>query len=214
MNIIAIETATDVCGVALFQDGKLVDIVEGRVPREHAKKLPLHFLALKNKTQFNLKNIDAIALSIGPGSFTGLRIGLSFAKGVAYSHGLPIIPVPTLHSLARGCENNTSDNLTVLLHSHKKNLFIQHFHWSQAVIKPSDDPGATTFDQLAIKATDNVIHYNCADYLDTSARVEVLPSARWIGELAVKYFNEWKLDDPLELVPDYISPFNLGKVRS
>jgi len=213
VNIIAIETATDVCGVALFMGGKLVDIVEEKSPREHAKKLPIHFLELQKKTKYTLNDIDVIAISIGPGSFTGLRIGLSFAKGLAYSHGLPIIPVPTLHSLAHGYNNEAYKNLLVLLHSHKNSLFIQNFQHLGESMTSVENPVATTYDQLAIENTENVIHYNCAEYLNINDMIEVPPSAKLVGECAVQHFEEWKIDDPKELVPDYISPFNLGKVK-
>ena len=160
VNIIAIETATDVCGVALFMGGKLDDIVEEKSPREHAKKLPIHFLELQKKTKFTLEDIDAIAISIGPGSFTGLRIGLSFSKGLAFSHGLPIVPVPTLHSLAHGYNDESYKNLLVLMHSHKNSLFIQNFQRLGDSIKAVENPVATTYDQLKIENTENLIHYN------------------------------------------------------
>ena len=77
MNILAIETATPVCGIALFRQGELVEIREKTLYREHAEKLPLFFEDLREATNLKLGKLDGIAVSIGPGSFTGLRIGLS-----------------------------------------------------------------------------------------------------------------------------------------
>ena len=94
MKLIAIETATEICSIAYLVDGECVALVEKQIPRQHAEKLPLFYEGLVAESNLDLSKIDGIAVSIGPGSFTGLRIGLSYAKGLAYSHKLPIIPGP------------------------------------------------------------------------------------------------------------------------
>ena len=98
MNILAIETATEMCGIAYYENGVMQAVEEENIPRQHATSLPMFYKTLQDKTKFSLNILDGIAVSIGPGSFTGLRIGLSFTKGLAYSHDLPIIPVPTLQA--------------------------------------------------------------------------------------------------------------------
>ena len=95
MRILAIETATAVCAAAVIEDGsvrKEVTLVEKHV---HSEKLLSLIDAVLDRERY-----DAIAVSIGPGSFTGLRIGLSVAKGMAFAGGLPILAVPTLEALA------------------------------------------------------------------------------------------------------------------
>jgi tRNA threonylcarbamoyladenosine biosynthesis protein TsaB len=98
--ILAIETATDICGVALVQNQS---VIAQRVLTEkyvHSEKLlPMIDEALRDAS-LSAKQLDAIAVSIGPGSFTGLRIGLSTAKGLALSLGISVIAVPTLDALA------------------------------------------------------------------------------------------------------------------
>ena len=106
MNIIAIETATDICGIALIENGTCVKKIEKQIPRKHAEQLPLFYETLINSSIYNKLTIDAVAVSIGPGSFTGLRVGLGFAKGLAYAKDLPIIPVPTLYALAMSSKFN------------------------------------------------------------------------------------------------------------
>ena len=98
--ILAIETATDICGVALVQNQ---NVVAQRVLAEkyvHSEKLLPMIDEVLRDASFSAKHLDAIAVSIGPGSFTGLRIGLSTAKGLALSLGKSVIAVPTLDALA------------------------------------------------------------------------------------------------------------------
>ncbi len=98
--ILAIETATDVCGVALVQHQKVIAQRARTEKYVHSEKLLPMIDEVLRDASLSGKNLDAIAVSIGPGSFTGLRIGLSTAKGLALSLGIPIIAVPTLDALA------------------------------------------------------------------------------------------------------------------
>ena len=82
--------------------------------------------AALDKANKILDDIDAIENGIGPGSFTGLRVGLGFAKGLAYSKSLPIIPVPSMLSLAFSLKNEPKQGI---LHSHGNKIFFQTFGW-------------------------------------------------------------------------------------
>jgi tRNA threonylcarbamoyladenosine biosynthesis protein TsaB len=96
--VLGIETATTVCGAALVRDGKVIAeslIDAGRV---HAEKLMGQITAVLGTT--GVSSLTGVAVSIGPGSFTGLRIGVSVAKGIAFAGGIPVVGVPTLGALA------------------------------------------------------------------------------------------------------------------
>lgn len=100
MNLIAIETATDVCGVALLQGGRVtVDLSLAR-PRAHAENLVLLIQDALRYGGLSRADLDAVAVSMGPGSYTGLRIGVSAAKGLAVALGIELVGVPTLEALA------------------------------------------------------------------------------------------------------------------
>ena len=96
---------------------------EKDVSRKHAELLPGITKAALDKANKTLDDIDAIAISIGPGSFTGLRVGLGFAKGLAYSKSLPIIPVSSMLSLAFSLRKYEPKQ--GILHSHGNKIFFR-----------------------------------------------------------------------------------------
>lgn len=101
MNILAVDTATEVCGVALARDGG--DVVAElclNQGRTHTDTLMAAIDAVLRLADFSLKQVDAFAVTRGPGSFTGLRIGISTVKGLALATGKPMVGVSTLTALA------------------------------------------------------------------------------------------------------------------
>ncbi len=100
MKILAVETATAVCGVALIEDETPRSERSLSVPHVHSEKLVTLIDEVLRETQLSLQTIDGIAVSAGPGSFTGLRIGFSTVKGLAFAHDIPLVAVPTLKALA------------------------------------------------------------------------------------------------------------------
>jgi len=101
---IAIETATKVCSVALFHNEELVAFKEEGGEYSHAEKLAVFVDSLLKEQKVQYDQLAAIAVSKGPGSYTGLRIGVSFAKGLSYSLQIPLIAVDTLQAMAWGAQ--------------------------------------------------------------------------------------------------------------
>ncbi|WP_034888557.1 tRNA (adenosine(37)-N6)-threonylcarbamoyltransferase complex dimerization subunit type 1 TsaB [Gillisia sp. Hel_I_29] len=100
-NILCIETASTNCSVALGVNGKVVAVKEDYDQGySHAERLHLFINDILKDNNLELSNLDAIAISKGPGSYTGLRIGVSAAKGLCFSLNIPLISVPTLTALA------------------------------------------------------------------------------------------------------------------
>lgn len=106
--ILCLETATEVCSVALALDGNLLKIKESDSSNVHSSKLTLFIEEIVNSSNFTLSGLDAIAVSMGPGSYTGIRIGVSAAKGLCYALDKPLIAIPTLQSMAQGMKNYLS----------------------------------------------------------------------------------------------------------
>lgn len=100
MNILAIETSSFTGGIAISQNEKIIGEYRLSVETRYAESLMVNIDRLLKECRLNIDDIDAFAVSVGPGSFTGLRIGVSTAKGLAYGTQKPFIAVPTLDALA------------------------------------------------------------------------------------------------------------------
>lgn len=113
--ILNIETASTICSVCIAKEGEVVDYREDMSGNAHTKMLTVFIDELLKKNNFLFQEIDAEAVSAGPGSYTGLRIGLSVAKGICYALNKPLISVPTLLALAEGTKMNVnSENVFYL----------------------------------------------------------------------------------------------------
>lgn len=112
MLILNIDTSTDICSAALGLDGKLLAFREDRSGVNHARRLPVFVDELLAQARSRQLPIDAVAVSSGPGSYTGLRIGVSTAKGLCYGLGVPLLAVETLAVVAAaavGSDGSLSD---------------------------------------------------------------------------------------------------------
>lgn len=102
MNILLIETATSVCSVAIGIDGRVAAIREADEPNAHSSKMNLFIGELMEEAGLKPNQLTAICVSGGPGSYTGLRIGVSGAKGLCFGLKIPLLAVPTLKNMAAG----------------------------------------------------------------------------------------------------------------
>ena len=100
MNLLLIETATTVCSVALATPSGIVARRESHTPNAHSTSLHLFIDQLLKERRLQPRDLHAVCVSAGPGSYTGLRIGVSTAKGFCYALGIPLLSVPTLLSMA------------------------------------------------------------------------------------------------------------------
>ncbi len=99
-NVLLLETATPVCSVMLAEDGKIVSSRISAEPSAHSSRLAVFVDEVMEEWGRGYENIDAVCVSSGPGSYTGLRIGVSTAKGLCYALGKPLVAVETLQGMA------------------------------------------------------------------------------------------------------------------
>ncbi len=100
MTILLLETATPVCSVALWHDGTVAASCHSEADNAHSSMLPGFISNLFAQSGLSMQQLDAVCVSSGPGSYTGLRIGVSSAKGICYALGIPLLAVPTLEAMA------------------------------------------------------------------------------------------------------------------
>ena len=203
MNILAIESASTICGTALFIKDKMIGMDEITKPRVHGEHLPVIIDNILTNNSLRVSDLDGISVSSGPGSYTGLRIGMSLAKGLTVSEGIPIISVPTLQVMNRGISREGV--YWVLLHSHKNVVFAQRFRSGV----PDSEIECDVFDK---ERYINPYGFNLDPICKPSDYEYSPPSSRYVGELAILYFEKWAQSDLNQITPNYVTNFNLGNV--
>jgi len=123
LRLLAIETATEACSVALYQEGEVTERFE-IAPRRHAELVLPWVEVLVADAGITLRQLDAIAFGRGPGSFTGLRIAAGITQGLAFGADLPVVPVSTLAALAYGAHvASAKANILAALDARMKEVY-------------------------------------------------------------------------------------------
>ena len=191
--ILCIETTTNICSVGLFKDSKSL-LLKENYDKSHSSVLASFVEQIFQETKFNINEIDAIAISIGPGSYTGLRIGMSFVKGIAYSLNKPIIPIDTIDSLNTKI---TELNYLIAIHAYSDNYYLQEF---KDKVKYGE-PKFISIDE--IDKNKNIYGYNSKK----DKFIEIIrPSAKKIAKLAFENYNKSIVKDIKLVKPNYINP--------
>lgn len=105
-----IETSGQLCSIALYDSSNLFSIRESERERSHASLITTFIQELMEEKNLAFSDLDAVVVSSGPGSYTGLRVGFSTAKGICYAHNIPLISVNTLDAMANGLRQKRNDN--------------------------------------------------------------------------------------------------------
>ena len=136
MKILAMDTAAASCSVALWQDNKVSVHNLQEMTRGHASDLLPMVEGVSKEADLKIEDLDALAVTVGPGAFTGLRIGLACARGFAAASGLPVIGVTTMEALAHGV-GKTDKTVLCALDAKRADLYAQSFDaQGQALSEP------------------------------------------------------------------------------
>ena len=125
MRVLALDTTTRAGSAALVSDDRVVDERSGDGARTHALRLPGEIVALAAANQWRLSEIDLFAVASGPGSFTGLRIGIATIQGLALVHGRRVVGVPALDALAQAGSRNLPEGVLIAawIDAHRHDVF-------------------------------------------------------------------------------------------
>lgn len=226
-HILCIETGTDTCSVVLARDGELVAMRESRGERDHAAKVAVYTSEVLAEAGISAAVLAAVAVSKGPGSYTGLRIGVSFAKGLCYGLGVPLVGVGSLDSLCALARQNHAAGLFVpMIDARRMEVFGQVFDTHGVALTP---PEAWIIDENNLTGrndADSALHgYNylsgrcedilifgsgaakCREALPLAHYVEVEPSARGMVALAFEAFETGRFEDTAYFEPFYLKDF-------
>lgn len=205
MLILGIETATRNCSVALLQDG-VVCARMGQVGRAiHSEILPSLIMEVTQQGRL-LNQLEAIAVSIGPGSYTGLRIGLATAKGLAYPQSLPILPVPTMAALEMCARRERKEPLVLFLKSHRDLIYytVSEKGENLTLLRPVQHaPFAQVYAQYA--PLNYLFLGDAPELAPASAAVECLPDAADVAQIGYRYYAKLLPLSRPELEPAYYS---------
>ncbi|HEY9048955.1 MAG TPA: tRNA (adenosine(37)-N6)-threonylcarbamoyltransferase complex dimerization subunit type 1 TsaB [Ohtaekwangia sp.] len=219
--ILSLETSTTVCSVALHDHEKLVATMEIRKEHSHASKLAVLVDQVVKLADTSLSSLSAVAVAAGPGSYTGLRIGTSTAKGLCYALGIPLLAVDTLRIMAAQVQplNWTDSILCPMIDARRMEVYCQLF-----------DAGLNNLNKIEAKVVDEqsfeesleankmiffgdgaakcktVIKHNNAHFLD-----DVAPSAVQLGYQAVIRYNNKEFEDLTTFEPFYLKEFLIKK---
>ncbi len=192
MTILCIETSTSVCSAALCKDGSLIKQYINGEGSNHARLLPVYIEQLLNEAKEQGLTINAVALSEGPGSYTGLRIGTSTAKGLCYGMNVPLIPVPTLRVLEEAFLNSPA-----AAGRSASSIMFPMIDARRMEVYTSDETGQTravvVADESSLYTGDKEVYY----FGDGAAKCqkvftspnwhyvqEIIPEARFVGQIA------------------------------
>jgi tRNA threonylcarbamoyladenosine biosynthesis protein TsaB len=135
--ILNIDTALETASISIAKDGKAINTTVNKEQKDHAAWLQTAIAGLLKVSKFELNDLNAIAVTIGPGSYTGLRVGLSSAKGLCYALNIPLITLSTLELMAHAAKNGKADLLCPMIDARRMEVFAAVYTRSlKEIIKP------------------------------------------------------------------------------
>jgi len=214
--ILAIDTATQSIGIALHDGQRLLAECTWQSGRHHTVELAPEIALLMRRVKRSPDDLTAVAVASGPGSYTGLRIGMALAKGLALVHHIPLIGISTFDILAKA-QPPGPDRLYAVLKAGRKRLSVCAYEPDNAGWVQDGEPQNTTWEEL-IDSIDTPVLL-CGE-MDEDARLllddrdnilvaappDSLRRPAWLAELAWKQIHSGKITDPAAVAPWYLDP--------
>jgi tRNA threonylcarbamoyladenosine biosynthesis protein TsaB len=216
--ILNIETATKNCSVSLAKDGQTILCKEiAEIGYSHAEKLHVFIEEILKETKVNIQELNAIAVSKGPGSYTGLRIGVSTAKGLCYALEIPLISLDTLQVLAKqvSVENG---KIVSMIDARRMEVYSAIFDKNHQKIK---EVQAEILTEESYADSNETLYFigDCQEKCQTVLTKNnfkflpkiVFPSANEMSQLSFEKFNKNDFEDVAYFEPFYLKDFLINK---
>jgi tRNA threonylcarbamoyladenosine biosynthesis protein TsaB len=216
--IIQIETATTSCSAALTNNGVILGLKEVNARNIHAEVLTLFIDELIAAAGITYTAIDAVAVSCGPGSYTGLRIGVSTAKGLCFALDKPLIAVETLQAMAAGVAADIAENMLLcpMIDARRMEVYTAVYNKAGDVIKPTAAEIITAESFADLLAGSKVLFFGdgaekCREVLGTNANASFLDefsnSAAHLTKIAEQKLLALDFEDVAYFEPYYLKDF-------
>ena len=230
--IIVFDTSTKACSVSLYRDSELLGswhrVSEGYT---HAEELHLRISEVMQKAQVKFSQLDAVAVGKGPGSYTGLRIGVSSAKGLAYALDIPLISIESLDLIIAGIETPDQSILVPMIDARRLEAYIKVFIRKEnefielepttniildseafgALLERYTDHSIHFVGDAAVKTNDFLISHECINQFTFSP--EGYPDTRSIGPQLEDFFKQKRFENVITFEPFYLKDFMLTPKR-
>ena len=229
--ILCLETATPICSVALNDGGRTLALRECKGQNAHSEKITIFIKEVLDEAGVTYDQLDAVAVSQGPGSYTGLRIGVSTAKGICYAADKPLIAIDTLQAMAIGMcrrlsdELKPSDLLVPMIDARRMEVYCSSF---DAKLNRVKDTSAVVFDETSrLKALTSDFSSSSRLWLfgdgapklaplfantpEVHIVTDATPSASFMASLAEQAFQNKAFVDVAYFEPFYLKDFVAGK---
>ena len=215
--ILGLETSTKICSVAISDGDKLLALQEEGGEYSHSEKLTVFIQKVIAEAGLNLNQIEAVAVSKGPGSYTGLRIGVSVAKGLCYALDKPLIAVDTLQAMALGLSLTEKANLYApMLDARRMEVYTAMYNGKNEMIK---EVTAKIIDENSfseILKNNKILFFGdgaekCKAILSKHPNAifsnEGNPSAQYINKIAQEKFDLKQVENVAYFEPYYLKDF-------
>ena len=216
--ILNLETATTNCSVSIAKDGNLLAIKEHNTPNySHSEQLHVFIQEVLKKASFTMNDLNAVAVSKGPGSYTGLRIGVSAAKGLCFALDIPLISIPTLSNMAEQAKDSNMDFIIPVLDARRMEVYSAVFDNSLSQVRKTraEIIDQDSFQEYISKGKILVMGSGAEKckvpllHLNAVFDTEAVPSSKEMCQLSLIKFKEKDFEDVAYFEPYYLKDFML-----
>ena len=221
--ILSLETATPVCSVALHDEGVIKASSHLYISQTASSQLAVMIDELLKRCELKPSQLSAVAVSEGPGSYTGLRIGVASAKGLCYTLDIPLIAVNTLESLVQKVAAQFSDDVILcpMLDARRMEVYCLLANNKGDVLEPTQAKVIDESSFAEVLSKNKMVFFGngaakCKELITSPNAVflsDIVPSAEQIGELAFKKFQTQQFEDLADFEPFYLKDFLIKKPK-
>ncbi|HMR57056.1 MAG: tRNA (adenosine(37)-N6)-threonylcarbamoyltransferase complex dimerization subunit type 1 TsaB [Cytophagales bacterium] len=222
VRLLSVETSTQACSAAIHQEGKLLAVRKTHEPRSAASQLAVMINAVLEESATQPAGLSGVVVAAGPGSYTGLRIGVATAKGICFALNIPLVSVNTLDLLAyqgKEFENRYTTLLCPMVDARRMEVYCKVVDYNLNEVEPTQAKiiNATSFQEYLEKTTvcfigegsakckETIIHPN-AKFLD-----EVIPCASQLGIIGYTKWIQQEFENVAAFEPFYLKDFLIRK---